>query len=87
VRAIEEGQAIADSSRPAVEAAMAQSDNLPLDVTANMALPGFPTGPVDETRMQRTADAMLQFGILDPQYSAVVRQGSLVRSMCGGPGS
>jgi NitT/TauT family transport system substrate-binding protein len=87
VRAIEEGQAIADSSRPAVEAAMAQSDNLPLDVTANMALPGFPTGPVDETRMQRTSDAMLQFGILDPQYSAVVRQGSLVRSMCGGPGS
>jgi NitT/TauT family transport system substrate-binding protein len=86
IRAIEEGQAIADSSRPAVEAAMAQSDDLPLEVTANMALPGFPTGPVDETRMQRTADAMLQFGILDPQYAAVVKQGSLIRSMCG-PGS
>jgi NitT/TauT family transport system substrate-binding protein len=86
VRAIEEGQAIADSSRPAVEAAMAQSDNLPLEVTANMALPGFPTGPVDETRTQRTADAMIQFGILDRQYAAAIKQGGLIRSMCG-PGS
>jgi NitT/TauT family transport system substrate-binding protein len=83
VRAIQEGQVIADTSRPAVEAAMAQSDDLPLEVTANMALPGFPTGPVDETRMQRTADAMLQFGILDPQYAAAVRQGGLIKSMCG----
>jgi hypothetical protein len=36
--------------------------------------------------MQRTADAMLQFGILDKQYAAEVEQGSLVQSMCG-PGS
>jgi hypothetical protein len=27
-------------------------------------LPDFPVGPVDEQRMQRTADAMLQFGSL-----------------------
>ena len=86
VRAIEEGQAIADGNRPAVEAAMAQSGGLPTTVTANMTLPGFPAGPVDERRMQRTADAMLQFGILDKQYAAEVEQGSLVQSMCG-PGS
>jgi hypothetical protein len=65
---------------------MAQSDNLPLNVTANMALPGFPVGPVDETRVQRTANAMLQFGILDKQYAGPVQQGTLIRSMCG-PGS
>jgi NitT/TauT family transport system substrate-binding protein len=86
VQAIEEGQALAGTSRPAVEQAMAESDNLPLDVTANIALPGFPTGPVDETRMQRTANAMLQFGILGSQYASQVRQGTLIRSMCG-PGS
>jgi NitT/TauT family transport system substrate-binding protein len=86
VRAIEEGQAIADSNRPAVETAMAQSDNLPRDVTANMTLPGFPTGPVDETRMERTAQAMLQFGMIGQQYAAEVRRGTLIQSMCG-PGS
>jgi NitT/TauT family transport system substrate-binding protein len=86
VRAIEEGQAIADSNRPAVETAMARSDDLPLDVTANMTLPGFPTGPVDETRMERTAQDMLQFGILSEQYAAEVQRGTLIQSMCG-PGS
>jgi NitT/TauT family transport system substrate-binding protein len=84
VRAIQEGQAMAASNRPAVEAAMAQSDNLPRDVTATMALPGFPTGPVDETRMQRTADAMLEFGLLDRKYAAAVQRGTLIRSMCDG---
>jgi NitT/TauT family transport system substrate-binding protein len=89
VRAIEEGQAIAASNRPAVEAAMEQSDSLQHDVTATMALPGFPTGPVDETRMQRTADDMLEFGMLGQQYAAEIRQGTLIRSMVIGslPGS
>jgi hypothetical protein len=46
-----------------------------------MSLPDFPVGPVNEQRMQRTADAMLQFGVLDRQYAAQVRQGTLIRSM------
>jgi hypothetical protein len=46
-----------------------------------MALPDFPVGPVDERRMQRTADAMLQFGLLARQDAAEVRQGTLIRSM------
>ena len=33
-----------------------------------MALPVFPIGPVDQTRIQRVAAAMLQFGILSPSY-------------------
>jgi hypothetical protein len=46
-----------------------------------MSLPEFPVGPVNEQRMQRTADAMLQFGVLAQQYAAKVRQGTLIRSM------
>ena len=65
---------------------MAQSDNLPDQVTAVMALPDFPVGPVDETRIQRTAEAMLQFGLLGSQYTAEVQQGTLIRSMIA-PGS
>ena len=86
VRAIEEGQELADNDRAAVEHAMEESDNLPHRVTAVMALPDFPVGPVDETRIQRTAEAMLQFGLLGAQYTAEVQQGNLVRSMIA-PGS
>ena len=86
VRAIEEGQALADTDRPAVEAAMGESDGLPHQVTAVMALPDFPVGPVDETRIQRTAEAMLEFGLLGGQYAAEVQRGTLVRSMID-PGS
>jgi len=83
VRAIEEGQELADNDRAAVEHAMEESDNLPHRVTAVMALPDFPVGPVDETRIQRTAEAMLQFGLLGQQYAAEVQQGTLVASMIG----
>jgi len=83
VRAIEEGQALADSNRAAVEAAMGESDNLPHQVTALMALPDYPVGPVDARRIQRTAEAMLQFGLLGQQYAAEVQQGTLVESMIG----
>ena len=83
VRAIEEGQTLADNDPTAVRAAMAVSDQLTAVVTAVMALPGFPIGPVDERRIQRTAEAMLQFGMLGPQYTTEVEQGTLVKSMIG----
>jgi NitT/TauT family transport system substrate-binding protein len=86
VRAIEEGQALADSDRAAVEKALGESDDLPRRVTAAIALPDFPVGPVDETRIQRTAEAMLQFGLLSKQYTAEVQQGTLIKSMIA-PGS
>ena len=86
VRAIEEGQRIANSDGPAVQAAMARYDKLPRDVTAAMVLSGYPIGPVDETRIQRVAAAMLQFGMLGQQYATEVERGTLVRSMVG-PGS
>ena len=81
VRAIEEGQALAQDNPGAARAAVGKSDQLPGEVTAVMALPDFPVGPVNEQRMQRTADAMLQFGLLARQYAAEVRQGTLIRSM------
>lgn len=83
VRAIEEGQALAASQRGVVEQAMAESDHLSPSVTALMSLPVFPQGPVDKTRIQREAVAMLQFGMLSTQYSAQINQGTLVTSMIG----
>jgi hypothetical protein len=62
---------------------MAKSDNLSLQVTALMSLPGFPTGPVDEERIQREAEVMLQFGVLSAEYATEVGQGTLVASMVG----
>ena len=81
MRAIEEGQALAENNPGAARAAMGKSDQLPPEVTAVMSLPDFPVGPVNGERMQRTADAMLQFGVLARQYAAEVRQGTLIRSM------
>jgi len=86
VRAIEEGQQIANGDAPAVQTAMARYDNLPRDVTAAMVLSGYPIGPVDETRIQRVAAAMLQFGMLGKQYATGIERGTLVESMVG-PGS
>jgi ABC-type nitrate/sulfonate/bicarbonate transport system substrate-binding protein len=83
VRAIEEGQALANSEPGVVQTAMAKSDKLSLNVTALMYLPGFPTGPVDQERIQREAEVMLQFGVLGPEYSTAVGQGTLIASMVG----
>jgi NitT/TauT family transport system substrate-binding protein len=86
VRAIEAGQAIADAQVPAAQDAVRKADDLPAVVTALMTRPGFPTGPVDGTQIQRIATAMLTFGMLSPQYPSEVRRGTLVGSMIG-PGS
>jgi hypothetical protein len=43
-------------------------------VTAVMALPGFPIGAVDAKRIQRTAEAMLEFGMLSQQDATEVER-------------
>ena len=83
VRAIEQGQALAFSDPTAVQAAIAKYDGLSPRVSAAIALSGYPIGPVDQTRIQRVAQAMLQFGILSSRYAAEVEQGTLVASMVG----
>ncbi len=80
-RAIEQGQAIANSDASAVQAAMARYDNLPPQITAAIALTGYPVGPVVEASIQRVAKAMLEFGILGRQDNAEVQQQTLIHSM------
>ena len=81
VRAIEEGQLMADTDPSTAQAAIAKYDNLGPLVTTSMALSGYPVGPVNEGRIQRVAAAMLQFGLLGQQYAAEVEHGALVQSM------
>jgi NitT/TauT family transport system substrate-binding protein len=83
VRAIEQGQELADTDPAAVQAAVARYDHLPPQVTAAMQLSGYPVGPVNQTRVQRVAQAMLQFGILGREYAGEVERGTLVASMVG----
>ena len=62
--AFEQGQAIADTDRTAVEKAM---ESLPSGLAVSkltaavMALDNYPTGPVDTFRIQRVADVMREF--------------------------
>ena len=81
VQALEKGQAIASSYSPAVRAAVQKYDNQPAQVTAAMALPGFPVGTPDETAIQGVAQAMIQYGILSGKYSTEIDNGSLVQAM------
>src|ERR1700729_3351225 len=81
VRAIEEGQTIGASEPPVVRVAIAKADDLPSLVTVVMALPGFPTGPVNAQNIQRVAEVMREFGVLGKQYSAEVEDGTLIRAM------
>jgi NitT/TauT family transport system substrate-binding protein len=85
-RAIEQGQAIANGDAPAVHAAMAKYDDLPPQVTAAIALTGYPVGPVVEAGIQRVATAMNQFGLLGGQDTTEAKQRTLIESMVG-PGS
>jgi NitT/TauT family transport system substrate-binding protein len=85
-RAIEQGQAIANGDTSTVQATMARDDQLPAEVTASMALPRYPVGPVVEAEIQRVARAMGQTGILGREDATEAEQRALVSSMTS-PGS
>jgi len=85
-RAIQEGQQIANKNASAVQAIMAYNDNLAPEVTAAMALPGYPVGPVVVASIQRVARAMYQSGILGGDYATEAEQQALVASMAGPAG-
>jgi len=80
VRAIQQGQALAENNPSAARAAMGQIRPPAARGNRGHVTARLPVGPVNDERMQRTADAMLQFGILTPQYATEVRSGTLVRS-------
>jgi NitT/TauT family transport system substrate-binding protein len=68
LRALEEGQQVADTNRPAVEAALMDKANLtaayaasPLQA-ATMTLDTYPLG-MDAPALQRVSDAMFEFGL------------------------
>ena len=83
VRAIEQGQLLANTDPAAVRAAIGKYDDLPPIVTAGIVPSRYPIGPVSQTRIQRVATAMLQFGMLDQADATAVQQGTLVGSMVG----
>jgi NitT/TauT family transport system substrate-binding protein len=75
IRALEQGQGIADTDHGAVEKAMQQFAALTPEQTAVMAVPLYPTGPVNRTRIQRVADAMLQNDIASRRFSVGIMMG------------
>jgi NitT/TauT family transport system substrate-binding protein len=71
--ALSAGQEIADTDRAAVEKAFEDlkggpNGQVPADIAAVMALDTYPIG-IDQTRLQRVADVMYQFGLLPTPYS------------------
>jgi len=73
--ALEVGQEIADTNRAAVEQAFeakalgsAENGQVPPSIAAVMALDTYPIG-IDQTRIQRVADVMFQFGLLPKQFN------------------
>jgi NitT/TauT family transport system substrate-binding protein len=72
--ALEQGQEIADTNRSAVESAFetikggAPDGQVPPGIAAVMALDTYPIG-IDQTRIQRVADVMQQFGVLPARFN------------------
>jgi len=71
--ALEQGQEIADTSRPAVEKAMEalsgpKNGEVQPIVAAVMAVNIYPTA-IDKVRIQRVADVMYQFGLLRNRFN------------------
>ena len=81
VRALEEGQQLADTDRGEAEHAMESLPTTPIPLAVSqgtaaiMSLDSYPVGPVDTERIQRVADVMSQF-LNFPAFS--------VQSMIGG---
>lgn len=68
VRALSEGQEIADTNRSVVEKAIERYLGISALTAASISLPAFPTG-VDPARLQRVISAMARFGLLPPGLS------------------
>ena len=67
-RAIDRGQALADTDRPLVQSVLQKYASISGQTVAIMALGDFPTG-VDAARLQRVPDMMQSFGQLDTRFN------------------
>lgn len=70
-RALDEGQALADSNRLLVEKALTQDTTISRETAAIMALGNFPDS-VDTQHLQRVPDLMQSFGLLKQHFSISV---------------
>jgi NitT/TauT family transport system substrate-binding protein len=68
LRALQEGQQVADTDRAAVEAALAKNTGTPQVIAATMTLDSYPL-TMDVPTMQRVPDAMYEFGLISKPYS------------------
>jgi NitT/TauT family transport system substrate-binding protein len=62
LRALEEGQQLADTDRSAVETAMEKYTGIPAIIADTMAIDSFPL-EMDVPQLQRVPDSMFQFGL------------------------
>jgi NitT/TauT family transport system substrate-binding protein len=69
LRALDEGQEIADTDREAVESAMEKYTGIPALVADNMSIDSYPLA-MDLPELQRVPDAMFQYGLTPGAKSA-----------------
>ncbi len=62
MRALNEGQALADTDRAAVESALEQYTDVPPVVAGTMAIDSYPLA-MNVPQLQRVADSMYEFGL------------------------
>jgi NitT/TauT family transport system substrate-binding protein len=67
LRALDEGQQLADTDRSAVEAAMEKYTGIPPIVADTMAIDTYPLA-MDVPQLQRVADSMFEFGVTGTRY-------------------
>ena len=67
-KALDEGQALADTNRPLVEKALTKDTTITKEIAAIMALGNFPD-TVDTAHLQRVPDLMQSFGLLKQHFS------------------
>ena len=70
-RALDEGQALADTDRPLVEKALTRYTTITKQIAAIMSLGNFPA-TVDTVRLQRVPDLMQSFGLLKQHFNISV---------------
>jgi NitT/TauT family transport system substrate-binding protein len=67
-KALDQGQALADTDRPQVEKALTKDTTITKEIAAIMALGDFPD-TVDTVHLQRVPDLMQTFGLLKQHFS------------------
>ena len=81
IRALGQGQQIARTDALAVHKAVERYDHLSPEITALMAMPGYPVGGPNAPALQAEAEDMLQFGLVSRAYATEITSGALIGQM------